>query len=170
MEREELVEAAQEVRLRRAATGLSQDELAETAHVGRSTVQKIERGESVRLKNLIKVMHALDDAERQLRGNRHREPITIDEFLARDPNLDDDTRAHFRNQYELLTGLTRYRRRSPADDETFSDVDGRRPGAIERIVRNAAVGKVPPPGDSPGSVPRKSEGPPSDSDGETASG
>lgn len=169
MEGVDLVETAREVRVRRASTGMSQDDLAAAADVGRSTVQKIERGERVRLKSLLRVLNALDHAEKQLHAAGYRAPISIDEFLAQDPNLDDDTRAHFRKQYDLLIGLTRWRR-SVADVEAISDVEGRRPGVIDRILRNADGGKPPPPGNRRGSVTRESEGDGDDGSGRSAAG
>lgn len=39
-------------------------------------------------------------------------PISTLEAIEMDPALDDEGRAHFRNQYQLLTSLAEYRRRS----------------------------------------------------------
>lgn len=140
-EGDDLAETAETVRLRRARTGMSQQELGKVAGVGRSTVQKIERAEGVRLKSLIRVMSALDDAERRARGDRsaQHQRISIDEFLAQDPNLDDETRAHFRNQYELLTGLTRLRRGGPArrPPEPWEEPSGY-DTPEERVIRETA--------------------------------
>lgn len=46
-------------------------------------------------------------------------PISTLEAIEQDPALDDEARKHFRNQYQLLTALTEYRRQSgaPPDQE-----------------------------------------------------
>ena len=43
-------------------------------------------------------------------------PLSTLEAIAQDPNLDEETRQHFANQYRILTGLTEYRRQSDQPD------------------------------------------------------
>jgi transcriptional regulator with XRE-family HTH domain len=44
----------------RIAHGLTQPQLAETAGVGRATLQRLERGESVQLTSLVRILRSLD--------------------------------------------------------------------------------------------------------------
>ena len=44
----------------RGAQNLRQDEFAEKAGVGRSTIQRLERGESIQLTSFVKILRALD--------------------------------------------------------------------------------------------------------------
>jgi transcriptional regulator with XRE-family HTH domain len=52
-----------------------------------------------------------------------------------DPNLDEEARSHFRNQYQLLADLTRMRRAQEkyTDQEAVDAVERSRPGLIDRV-------------------------------------
>lgn len=56
-------ELGRRVALHRVARDLTQEELADAAGVGRSTVQRIEGGESIQLTSFVKLMRALDRLE-----------------------------------------------------------------------------------------------------------
>jgi transcriptional regulator with XRE-family HTH domain len=63
------------------------------------------------------------------RGSSRRAPSTLDAIMA-DPNLDEETRAHFANQYRILTSLTEHRRQVespgaalPPEEATLAGVD-----------------------------------------------
>jgi len=55
-----VAELGRRVALHRQSLNLAQDELADRAGVGRSTVQRIERGGSIQLSSLVKLLRALD--------------------------------------------------------------------------------------------------------------
>src|ERR1700712_867085 len=55
-----VAELGRRVAAQRIAAGLRQDDFAKRAGVARSTVQRIEGGESVQLSSLVKLLRALD--------------------------------------------------------------------------------------------------------------
>lgn len=53
-----------------------------------------------------------------------------------DPELDDEARSHFRNQYVLLADLTRMRRRQAqmTDEQAIEEAERLSPGVTERVL------------------------------------
>jgi transcriptional regulator with XRE-family HTH domain len=95
---------------RREKAGFSQEALAARSGVSRSTVQAIEAGRSVRRANLRAVLETLAEAELGSQRSHVGGPMTIDEFLAQDPNLDELARRHYRQQYDHLVHASQARR------------------------------------------------------------
>lgn len=54
-----VAELGRRIALHRAGLNLTQGELADRAGVGRSTVQRIERGDSIQLSSLVKLLRAV---------------------------------------------------------------------------------------------------------------
>jgi transcriptional regulator with XRE-family HTH domain len=55
-----LAELGRRLERRRLARNLTQDQLAEQAGIGRATLQRLERGQSVQTTSMIKLLRALD--------------------------------------------------------------------------------------------------------------
>lgn len=55
-----VAEAGRRVAAARIARQLTQDRFADVAGVGRSTVQRLERGDSIQLTSFVKILRALD--------------------------------------------------------------------------------------------------------------
>jgi transcriptional regulator with XRE-family HTH domain len=55
-----LAELGERLARQRIAHGMTQPQLAEAAGVGRATLQRLERGESVQLTSLVRVLRSLD--------------------------------------------------------------------------------------------------------------
>lgn len=58
-----VAEAGRRVAVARIARQLTQDQFADVAGVGRSTVQRLERGDSIQLTSFVKILRALDRLE-----------------------------------------------------------------------------------------------------------
>lgn len=119
----ELSQLAADVAERRDRAGLSQEALAAKSGVSRSTVQAIEAGRRVRRGNLRAVMETLGEEAPTAPRAADAGRLTIDDFLAQDGQLDDEARAHFRNQYDLLATLSEYRRRTGSPGTTGAPIE-----------------------------------------------
>lgn len=58
-----VAEVGRRVAVARIARQLTQDQFADVAGVGRSTVQRLERGDSIQLTSFVKILRALDRLE-----------------------------------------------------------------------------------------------------------
>lgn len=72
-----VVETGRRVAAARVARQLTQDQFADAAGVGRSTVQRLERGESIQLTSFVKILRALDrlDAFDAVLPSESRSPL-----------------------------------------------------------------------------------------------
>jgi len=72
-----VVELGRRIALHRVGLNLTQGELADRAGVARSTVQRIERGDSIQLSSLVKLLRAVDrvDALDALLAAQLRSPV-----------------------------------------------------------------------------------------------
>lgn len=114
------------VRQRRLNLGLTQEQLAHRSGVSLATIRSVETGRVRKPYSLPQIYRALDLDESMLRTFSHPEqegdgapmpdgePMSIDEFLAQDPNLDELSRKHYRQQYDHLVHATEARRRVAA--------------------------------------------------------
>lgn len=101
-----VAEFGRRIALYRVARNLTQGEFADRAGVARSTVQRIERGESIQLSSLVKLLRALDrlDALDAVLAAELRSPV-----------------AELRRQRERRRRV-RHRRGDSSDEPSSSDV------------------------------------------------